>query len=48
VTTFVFVAACAIVVASTIAKYPGNSAVGLIILAAGIPVYVLWRTGRNS
>ena len=43
VTTFVFVAACAIVVASTIAKYPENSAVGLIILAAGIPVYVLWR-----
>ena len=43
ITTFVFVAACAVVVASTIAKYPANSAVGLIILAAGIPVYVLWR-----
>ncbi len=48
VTTFVFVAACAIVVASTIAKYPANSAVGLIILAAGIPVYVLWRPSSRA
>jgi len=34
------------VVLSTIYKYPGNSAVGLSILLAGIPVYLLW--GRKS
>ena len=36
-TTMLFVAACFAVVASTIARYPGNSAVGLGILAAGVP-----------
>lgn len=44
--TGLFVAACWLVVLSTIYKYPGNSAVGLAILLAGIPVYLLW--GRKS
>jgi len=41
--TAAFVLACAAIVASTIAAYPGNSAIGLLILLAGIPVYWYWR-----
>jgi APA family basic amino acid/polyamine antiporter len=41
-TTALFVAACALIVAATVYKYPANSAVGLAILATGIPVYFLW------
>jgi APA family basic amino acid/polyamine antiporter len=41
--TALFVMACAGIVASTISSYPGNSAIGLIILLTGIPVYWLWR-----
>jgi basic amino acid/polyamine antiporter, APA family len=43
VTTFVFVAACWLVVINTIFKYPRDTAVGFAILFAGIPVYFLWR-----
>ncbi|PYS78876.1 MAG: amino acid transporter [Acidobacteria bacterium] len=46
-TTALFVAACALIVAATIYKYPSNSAVGLGLLASGIPVYFLWR-GRRT
>ncbi len=46
VTTALFVAACWLVVLSTIYKYPRNSAVGLAILAAGVPVYLIW--GRKK
>jgi basic amino acid/polyamine antiporter, APA family len=46
VTTLLFTAACFAVVASTIARYPANSAVGLAILAAGVPAYLAWR-GRG-
>ena len=42
-TTFFFVACCWAVVAATIFKYPANSAVGLAILATGVPVYFFWR-----
>jgi basic amino acid/polyamine antiporter, APA family len=42
-TTIFFVLSCFLVVASTIYKYPANSAIGLAILATGIPVYFLWR-----
>ena len=41
-TTAAFVVTCAAIVASTIASYPGNSAIGLLILVAGIPVYLYW------
>jgi APA family basic amino acid/polyamine antiporter len=44
-TTAAFVLTCAGIVASTIAAYPANSAVGLLILLAGIPVYWYW-SGR--
>ncbi|HEX3559494.1 MAG TPA: amino acid permease [Pyrinomonadaceae bacterium] len=46
-TTALFVAACALIVAATIYRYPSNSAVGLAILASGVPVYFLWR-GRTT
>ena len=42
-TTIFFIASCAFVVCSTIFKYPLNSAIGLAILLAGVPVYFLWR-----
>ncbi len=43
VTTLLFVAACWLVVGSTLVRYPENSAVGMAILAAGVPVYFVWR-----
>jgi basic amino acid/polyamine antiporter, APA family len=46
-TTALFAAACALIVAATVYKYPANSAIGLAIVASGIPVYFLWR-GRNN
>jgi basic amino acid/polyamine antiporter, APA family len=46
VTTALFVAACALIVVSTVYKYPANSIIGLVIVAAGVPVYFLWRSGR--
>ena len=42
-TTALFVMACAGIVISTIASSPANSAIGYIILFAGIPVYFYWR-----
>jgi basic amino acid/polyamine antiporter, APA family len=43
VTVIFFVMSCFLVVASTIARYPANSAIGLAILASGIPAYFIWR-----
>jgi basic amino acid/polyamine antiporter, APA family len=48
VTTGLFVAACWLVVAATIYKYPRDSAVGLGIVLAGIPVYFLWGRKRSG
>lgn len=45
-TTLLFIAACWLVVIGTIYKYPENSAIGLAIVLAGIPVYFLWGRGR--
>jgi basic amino acid/polyamine antiporter, APA family len=42
-----FIAAEWLVAASAIYKYPANSAIGLAILVAGIPVFFFWR-GRNK
>ena len=42
-TTMFFVVSCFLVVAGTVYKYPANSAIGLALLATGIPVYFLWR-----
>lgn len=42
-TTALFVAAAALIVVSTVLEAPVNSAVGLGIMLAGLPVYALWR-----
>ena len=42
-TTIGFIVACFLVVASTVLKYPANSAIGLVILLTGVPVYFLWK-----
>ncbi len=42
-TTGLFVAACWIVVAATIFNYPANSAVGFLIVLAGIPACRYWQ-----
>jgi len=42
-TTAAFIVAAALIVASTVWKYPANSAVGIAIMLAGIPAYLLWR-----
>ncbi len=47
VTTALFIAACALIVISTVYTYPANSAVGLVIVVAGIPVYFFWRRRRG-
>ena len=48
-TTALFVLACAAIVTTTIATFPANSAIGLIILLAGIPVYLYWsRQTRHA
>jgi APA family basic amino acid/polyamine antiporter len=45
-TTALFVLASAAIVISTIAAFPGNSAIGLGILLTGLPVYWLWSRKR--
>lgn len=45
-TTALFAFACALIVAATVYKYPANSAIGIAIVATGIPVYFLWRERR--
>src|SRR5215203_3221692 len=45
-TTGLFAAACALIVAATFYQDPFNSALGLIILATGVPVYFLWSRRR--
>ena len=42
-TTALFVAAAGLIVISTVLDAPVNSAVGLGIMLAGLPVYALWR-----
>jgi basic amino acid/polyamine antiporter, APA family len=46
-TTGFFCLACASVVLNTFYRYPGNTLIGLAILATGVPVYYIWsRTSR--
>jgi basic amino acid/polyamine antiporter, APA family len=47
VSTALFCLACAGVVVNTVYRYPGNTLIGMGILAAGVPVYYIWkRTSR--
>jgi APA family basic amino acid/polyamine antiporter len=48
VTTLVFVLACWLVVAGTVAQSPKNSIIGFAILAAGLPAYAFWRKRATS
>jgi hypothetical protein len=52
VTTLLFAAATLAVVAAIVYEYPTNSAIGLGIAAAGVPVYAFWRwwnrAGKNT
>jgi basic amino acid/polyamine antiporter, APA family len=52
VTTLLFAAATLAVVAAIVYEYPANSAIGLGIAAAGVPVYAFWRWwnrgGKNA
>jgi hypothetical protein len=43
VTTLLFAAATLAVVAAIVYEYPANSAIGLGIAAAGVPVSAFWR-----
>ncbi len=47
VTTAIFTIACWVIVIGTFARSPINSAIGLGILAAGLPAYWFWRSGRS-
>jgi APA family basic amino acid/polyamine antiporter len=47
-TTALFVAACWLVVASTIYKSFADSVIGLVILAAGVPAYLFWSKQRRN
>jgi APA family basic amino acid/polyamine antiporter len=42
-TTALFILVCWVIVANTILKYPGNTAIGFGILLAGVPVYFFWN-----
>ena len=46
-TTGFFVASCWLVVAATVHRYPANSVIGLSILLAGVPAYVVWSRRRR-
>lgn len=48
VTPWLFIAACFVIVAATIAKYPGNSAIGYALLLTGAPVYFYWRKRKTA
>jgi APA family basic amino acid/polyamine antiporter len=47
-TTVFFVSSCWLVVVATVQRYPGDSVVGLGILALGLPVYGLWASPRGQ
>jgi APA family basic amino acid/polyamine antiporter len=46
-TTLLFIAAECLVALNTFYKYPEQSAIGLAIMFAGIPVYFFWRRRRG-
>ena len=47
-TTMLFVLSCAAIVLSAITASPGNSAIALCIMLAGLPVYYFWSRFRGA
>jgi APA family basic amino acid/polyamine antiporter len=47
-TTWLFIVACLAIVASTVLRYPANSAIGYALLLAGVPVYFFWRKRKSA
>jgi APA family basic amino acid/polyamine antiporter len=47
-TTALFVVACALIVLGTVYQSPANSAVGFVIVLAGVPAYFFWRRRRPA
>jgi APA family basic amino acid/polyamine antiporter len=47
ITTILFIVACWLVVISTVYQYPRNTILGLLILIAGMPVYLFWSRRKN-
>jgi APA family basic amino acid/polyamine antiporter len=45
-TTLLFIAACGLVALAAVWQHPANTAVGLALLAAGLPAYALWARAR--
>jgi APA family basic amino acid/polyamine antiporter len=43
-----FIAACALILYTQIATDPKESAKGLLLVAAGFPVYLLWKRAKSS
>ncbi|MDQ3949692.1 MAG: amino acid permease, partial [Gemmatimonadota bacterium] len=43
VTTVIFVAAFWLLALSTVYQFPGDAGIGVLILMAGVPVYLFWR-----
>jgi APA family basic amino acid/polyamine antiporter len=48
ITTALFTCACWLVVAGTVIRSPRDSAVGLLIVAAGLPAYAFWKRRSGS
>jgi basic amino acid/polyamine antiporter, APA family len=45
-TTAFFIVACAATVAGTVWSEPADSAIGLLIVLAGVPAFLYWRRRR--
>jgi APA family basic amino acid/polyamine antiporter len=47
-TTMLFVLSCGTIVVSAMIASPGNSAIALCIMLAGVPAYYFWRRFRRA
>ena len=47
-TTAFFCICCAAVVLNTVYRYPGNTLIGIAILAAGVPIYYIWKRASQA
>jgi APA family basic amino acid/polyamine antiporter len=46
-TTILFVSAFWLLAISTIAQFPRSAGIGVLILLAGVPIYLIWRRARS-